>query len=354
MTGFPRILALLAAAALLAGCGSAESSSGSSGTEAGNGLKIGARTLAGGYAPGAQVEAWPWGQVPGPQGTAPTASAVTDSTGTAILHLPDGRWSVYVHQGGTAFRLEAVVDSSTGTGSTISDTLRAMTSVAGVLAGIPDGTVSVGGLGRTVACDANGFYRIDSLPSGRLGLTIRGGPKDSVLEIEASPGTRSTLIPSNGTISVIPSDTLFQSTGQTPSFRVPAASYSDTGAFAIAFRFTPNSIVPNTLIQWTESGTTGIKMWASHDTLTTVVDGIFHETYGFTGFTPQVGIVWNGATLEIRMGSRTIYSGTSTTLAQRAGWPPPLLGGSGIANLEWIVVAKRAVPADWFATLPKN
>lgn len=354
MTGFPRILVLLAAIAVVSGCGSAESSSGSSGTEAGNGLRIGARTLAGTYAPGAEVEVWPWGQVPGLQGTAPTASATIDSTGTATLRLALGRWSVFVHQGGAAFRLEAVVDSNTNPDSTISDTLRAMTSVAGVLAGIPNGTVSIGGLGRTVACDANGAFRIDSLPSGRLSLVIRGGSKDSVLEIETGPGTRSSLLWSNSEISVIPSDTLFRPTGQTPSFPVPASSYADTGAFAIAFRFSKNTVVPTTLFQWTESGSDGIKMWASHDTLFTVVDGVSRESYGFTTSTPQVGIVWDGSLLAIQMGSKTIYSGAATTLANRSGWPPPLLGGSGIAHLDWIVIAKRAVPADWLEKLPKD
>jgi len=350
MTASRNLWWLLGALAL-AGCGAPEKVVGGSGTEAENALTVSARASDGATVAGAQVSAWPAGQVAALGGTAPTARGITDVSGEARLTLPAGDWSVLVRKGGAAYwRI------STGSGK-IQDTLRPMANLTGIVVGGAGSLVSLAGLGATVTCDSVGNFHFDSLPSGALSLVVQRAGKRIATLVRLAPGTsvqttvpRDTIVPSSA-------DTLVPTVGNSATIAFASTRLGDTGSFAVAMRVQRTSLTDTAWVfSWGDGVTKGVRLgWVGSDTMLLAVQGrslvaIQGIPLGLTS--ELVGLSWRGGALEVYLGTDLVTSLTTTVPTDRSQWGnSPTVGAKGISVVTGLFTKSGELSPDWFAFL---
>ena len=336
----------------LAACGG--SLAGGSGTETGNALTVLARTASGTPAAGAIVEAWPAEQIPAAQGTIPTSRDTTDATGTAKLELSAGSWSVLVHQGATAFRLRTQAEGE------VIDTLRSMARLSGTIQGGGGARIALVGLGRSVLCDSNGLFLLDSLPSGPLSLAVVRSGISLASEVTLPAGGASSVLIQDAAIkgdTVVATYTR-DSLASTPlPYSLSKASLGDTGIFAMAVRLTRSPTADTAwMLSWTGSSTSGVRLgWFGTDTLALDIDGTLHKIAGIAfGNAPRtVSFVWTGSRLEAYLDTGRVVSLTTTSPANRASWSAPVIGVRGISVAAWVATRRGVLPDGWFAELDR-
>lgn len=336
----------------LAACGS--SLAGGSGTETGNALTVLARTALGAPAVGAIVEAWPAEQIPATQGTAPTSRDTTDATGAAKLELSEGSWSVLVRQGGAAFQLRTQAEGE------VIDTLRPMAHLSGTIQGGSGARIALIGLGRSVSCDSNGFFQLDSLPSGTLSLAVVRSGIAVASEVSLPAGGASSILIQDSAAkgdSVVTTYTRDSLAGSSLPYSLAKASLGDTGAFALAAQLTRDPAVDTAwMLSWTGNSGNGIRLgWFGSDTLALEVDGTLHKIAGIAfGSAPRTaGLVWTGSHLEAYLDTGRIVSLTTASPASRSSWSDPIIGASGISAAAWVATKRGVLPEGWFAKLDR-
>jgi len=350
MTASRNLWWLLGALAL-AGCGASEDVAGGSGTEAENALTVSARSQDGAVVAGAQVSAWPAGQVAALGGTVPAARGITNAAGEARLTLPTGEWSVLVRSGGTAYwRL------STGSG-TIRDTLRPMAYLTGTVLSGAGSLVSLAGLGTTVACDSAGNFRFDSLPSGALPLVVQRAGKRIAKLVMLAPGASVRTTVPRDTVVPLASDTLVPTAGSTAKVVFADALLGDTGSFAVAMRVQRASLTDTAWVfAWGDGASSGVRLgWAGGDTMLLAVQGrSLIAVQGIPlGSTPElVGLSWRDGALEIYLGTDLVTSLTTAVPADRVQWTGlPTAGEKGVSAVTGLFTKSGELSPDWFAFL---
>lgn len=344
-------LALLPLLALAA-CGG--SLAGGSGTETGNALTVLARTTSGSPAVGAAVEAWPEEQIPAAQGTLSTSRDTTDATGTAKLELSAGSWSVLVRQGATAFQLRSQAEGE------IIDTLRPMAHLSGTIQGGGGARIALVGLGRSVLCDSNGVFRLDSLPPGTLTLAVLRSGSAVTSEVTLPAGGASSILIQDATTkedSVVATYTRDSLASNALPYSLTKASLGDTGAFALAARLTRDPAADTAwMLSWTESPSSGVRLgWLGTDTLALEVNGTLRKVAGIAfGSVPRtVGLVWTGSHLEAYLDTGRVVSLATTSLIERTSWSAPVIGARGISAAAWVATRQGALPDGWFAEIDR-
>jgi hypothetical protein len=350
MTASRNLWWLLGALAL-AGCGASEDVAGGSGTEAENALTVSARSQDGAAVAGAQVSAWPAGQVAALGGTAPTAHGITDAAGEARLILPAGEWSVLVRNGGTAYwRL------CTGSGR-IQDTLRPMANLTGTVVGGAGSLASLAGLGATVACDSVGNFHFDSLPSGALSLVVQQAGKRIATLVRLAPGASVQTTVPRDTIVPLASDTLVPTVGTSATISFASTRLGDSGNFAVAMRVQRIAVTDTAWVfSWGDGVTKGVRLgWVGSDTMLLAVQGrsliaIQGIPLGLTS--ELVGLSWRDGALEVYLGTDLVTSLTTTVPTDRSQWGSfPIVGEKGISVVTGLFTKNGELSPDWFAFL---
>lgn len=322
---------------------------GGSGSEAGNALKIVARTPNGGSIDGARVEIWRADSV----SAIPSYRGVTGVDGRAEIRVADGDWSVVVRQGGFAFRREI------RNGGLVEDTLRPVARLAGILDGGLGQIVSVPGVGASAECDSRGFFQLDSLPSGKLPFVVASKNRwvRSVVDIE--PGVDAMVLAEAAAVPdslpSLPADSLIAWAPRSPPALLPQGALGNFDAFAVALRFERTDSLSQVIaLSWTNGSSRGVKVgWRGLDTLLLTVD---EKTVVIAGVPlgagpQQLGLSWNGMTLEIYLGAKLLLSFAYSSPEQRDDWNAPVFGGQGVRQIDWIAFQRGELTEEWLENL---
>lgn len=341
---FPLFISLLVAA-----CGNPDA--GGSGSEAGNALWVRALSSSGGFVAEAQVEIR--------RSDSPTRSAsyrgTTGPDGTARLSVPDGTWSVVVRKDGLAFQ------STTTGGGIVSDTLRPVSRLAGIVDACDGHILSIPGIGSSSRCDLDGFFQFDALPSGDLPLVVEGPGILARSLVKIRPGTNALVLASITTIPAVwtslPSDSLIP----WPSSRLPASiprqALGDSGSFSIAVRLRrQDTSSAMWAISWTDGLAKGIRIgWRGSDTMLLDLDGKPYSVAGIplTTGVEQIGLSWDGHRIAILLGDDSVATLTSSTFDQRSTWSDPEFASAGVSKLDWIAFKRGTLVDDWLRRLSR-
>lgn len=163
-----RFLSILAAGLLVA-CGSDRSAGGTTGTEAGNALAVTLTLPGGAPAARASVVLRPSDAVD-PGGVARWIRGVADENGRLDLRFGDGAWTMEARCAAYAL----VADFHGGSDTSIHGSLVGIRTLRGRVLGAADARLALPGLGRSVALDADGSFRIDSIPAQSVRLRVDG------------------------------------------------------------------------------------------------------------------------------------------------------------------------------------
>ncbi|MEN9307525.1 MAG: hypothetical protein RL173_1457 [Fibrobacterota bacterium] len=214
-----RLALLLLAALVLSSCGPTPQMGGA-GAEAGNAITVSVLSPSGVPVAGASVEIRPMDS----DDSVPTYSVATGPDGSARFEPGTaGPWSILVRKEGMAF-WQISQDNEN-----VVDTLRTMGSLAGFLKRAPGSTLSIPGLGYRTNCNADGFFSLESLPSGFI--PIRHSPQSwtqSLARQFTTPFPGEGVFPSSGTyVRLEPGRTTILSTGDTvlPNYGVVADDF---------------------------------------------------------------------------------------------------------------------------------
>lgn len=339
----------------LASCGESQTTGGS-GSEAGNAVTVLALSPTGQPVADALVEIRPASST----SEVPLFALRTSGDGIARSTLPDGGWAVVVRKEGLAYRNSIILSDTALRQDTVSDTLRPTTRLAGILSGCRERTLAaIGGGGRTV-CDRNGFFQIESLPSGELPLAIVEASLPRFF-VRLEPGVNSLTLeeseslPSN--LAILPSDSLIPwSTSRLPA-SLPKPALPDSGSFSIAVRFRRIHIdTALWAIEWHDGTSSGIRIgWRGRDTMLAKLNGRTYRTVGIpldTGI-QQIGLSWDGHRIAILRGEDSVFTLTSNSFDRRAAWNGPIMASSGISRLDWIAFKRGKLVEDWLRRLSR-
>lgn len=342
---------------------------GGSGTEAGSGVFVcahcdptGAPSFrlravgeTGAAAGSAQVEIRPLGSTT----TEPLFRMRTSSEGMLSAWIPPGEWTLLVRHQGRAFRrdLRSSPDQSLG----LIDTLKAVARLVGIFSGCQGNSLSAMGVGVEARCDAQGYFHLDSLPAGRIGLVAMGALQSNLTQVKIEPGIHSmvlapwTRIPAE--LTSLASDSLVAwGDGPLPA-RLREDALADSGAFTLAIRLRRESTqLPLMAISWGDGLANGIQLgWRGPDTLVAKVQGRTFLTAGIpldTGV-QQVGVSWDGRRLAVLRGIDSILTLNTSTFRDRSRWNAPEFASEGVRRLEWIAFRRGELVFDWLGRLQR-
>lgn len=222
-----RFLSILAVG-LLAACGSDRSAGGTTGTEAGNALAVTLTLPGGAPAARASVVLRPSDAVD-PSGAARWIRGKADENGRLDLRFGDGAWTLEARC--DAFAL--VADIPGGSDTSIHASLHGIRTLRGMVLGSAAGRIALPGLGRSVALDADGSFRIDSLPAQSLRLRV-----DGAFDCAASADSARFVI----------------SAGDRMALYLDPVRFAVAGTGAPQLAFVPDSLVPDGAVLLDASG----------------------------------------------------------------------------------------------------
>lgn len=355
MLGLREVVSCLAMCAVL-GCGldshvigEDPRLAGGSGSEAGNSLHVSARLAAGGPATGARVEVWRTDSVT----QSPSYQALMNAAGEADVRVAVGEWSVVVRKDGLAFR-QVVRDSGR-----IHDTLRPVSSLAGIVSGGSGQIVSIPGVGRRVVCDPHGYFQLDSLPSGSLPMVVGTGPRKVGSVVTLASGAQEMVLARRDSIPAtwpsLRTDSLIAWAPISPPAILPRGALGDFEDFAVAVRFRRlDTATPVQVVSWTDGGSRGVKIgWRGSETMLLTVDGRTLVAMGVpldTGI-QQLGMSWDARTLRVYLGADLLLEYAYATAEVRSDWTAPVFGAQGLERIDWISFQRGALTKEWLIRL---
>lgn len=303
----------------------------------------------------ATVEIWPADLAPDGQTPTPAFHGNTDADGQWRIAVPDGAWSILVRKGLNAFRrIASPLDS-------VTDTLRPMAVLSGIVKDGEGRSVSIQGTGAATRCGPGGIFRFDSLPSGEFALAVSGGNRPGTSLFEIQPGSHDMLVaPSNelpARLESIPSDSLITWPKNTTTAGLPRQALGDTGIFSLALRLHRRDTAESVwAISWSDGGEQGIRIgWQGPDTMVLQVGPktFFIAGIPMTTDEEQVGLSWDGHSIQVFLGSDLVAALTSDLPRDRSAWLSPVFGEAGVAQIDWLAFNRGTFVNDWLVRLSR-